>query len=141
MICGAWLLLSIATGKVQFTDADEFSVILAKISDGQLMNTGGERSAMQHMRKFNPLNTFTSDDLNQSTFCQAHGLKVDRIYLSTLYCFISVLLQTDEKAKEMTYLCTAKQKIHFGSNFRSSHIATRLHLHYSGIRVCIPNNK
>ena len=87
------------------------------------------------------LNTVTSDDLNQSTFCQAHGLKVDRIYLSTLYCFISVLLQTDEKAKEMTYLCTVKQRIHFGSNFRSSHIATRLHLHYFEIRVCIPNNK
>ena len=84
VICGAWLLLSVATGKVQFTDADEFSVILAKISDGQLMKTGGKTSAMQHMRN-STLNTFTSDDLNQSTFCQAHGLKVDRIYLSTLF--------------------------------------------------------
>ena len=51
VICGAWLLLSIATGNVQFTDADEFSLILARISEGQLMNTGGTTSARQHMRK------------------------------------------------------------------------------------------
>ena len=98
MICGAWLLLSIATGKVQFTDADEFSVILAKISDGQLMNTGGERSAMQHMRKFNPLNTFTSDDLNQSTFCQAQDLP-KHLILEKQHCFIFCFASNRRKSQ------------------------------------------
>ena len=41
VICGTWLLLSSATGTVQFTDADEFSLRLAWISEGQLMNKGG----------------------------------------------------------------------------------------------------
>ena len=71
VMCGAWLLLSVATGKVQFTDADELSLILARILDGQLMNTGGTTSAMQHMRNAT-LNNVTSEDLNHGTFCQAH---------------------------------------------------------------------
>ena len=41
VICGTWLLLSSATGTVQFTDADEFSLRIAWISEGQLMNKGG----------------------------------------------------------------------------------------------------
>ena len=44
MICGAMLLLSIATGTFQFTNAEEFTLILVRMSDGQLRNCGGVTS-------------------------------------------------------------------------------------------------
>ena len=44
VICGARLLLSSATGWVQLTSAVEFALMLARISDEQLMNTGGVTS-------------------------------------------------------------------------------------------------
>ena len=42
--CGARSLLSRATGFVQFTNAVEFALMFARISEGQLMKTGGETS-------------------------------------------------------------------------------------------------
>ena len=39
------LLLSRVTGIVQFTNTDEFIPRLTRISEGQLMNTGGTTSA------------------------------------------------------------------------------------------------
>lgn len=47
MICGAMLLLSRATGSVQFTTADEFMPRFARISEGQLKKTGGTTSATE----------------------------------------------------------------------------------------------
>lgn len=44
--CGARSLLSRATGLVQFTNTVEFALMLARISAGQLMNTGGTTSAI-----------------------------------------------------------------------------------------------
>ena len=45
--CGAILLLSSATGIVQFTEAVEFTLRLARMSEGQLRNTGGTTSVMR----------------------------------------------------------------------------------------------
>ena len=45
VICTAMLLLSRATGIVQLTIADEFFPRFTRISEGQLMNTGGATSA------------------------------------------------------------------------------------------------
>ena len=42
--CGATLLLSSATGWVQLTNAVEFTLISARISEEHLMNTGGVTS-------------------------------------------------------------------------------------------------
>lgn len=42
--CGARLLLSRAKGCVQFTNAVEFSLMFARISNGHLLNTGGVTS-------------------------------------------------------------------------------------------------
>jgi len=46
VICGAMLLLSRATGTFQFTNADVLALRLVRMSDGQLMNTGGTTSAV-----------------------------------------------------------------------------------------------
>ena len=51
MICGATLLLSIATGTFQFTNAEEFTFILVRMSDGQLRNSGGVTSAKKTVKK------------------------------------------------------------------------------------------
>jgi len=40
------LLLSRATGTFQFTNADALALRLVRMSDGQLMNTGGTTSAV-----------------------------------------------------------------------------------------------
>jgi hypothetical protein len=42
--CGARLLLSRETGSVQLTNAVEFTLMFARISEGHLRNTGGVTS-------------------------------------------------------------------------------------------------
>jgi len=45
---GDSLLLSSATGSVQFTNAVEFTLMFARMSAGQLINTGGVTSVGIH---------------------------------------------------------------------------------------------
>ena len=49
--CGARLLLSRTKGWVQFTNAVEFALMFARISDGHLTNTGGVTSVRIHQEK------------------------------------------------------------------------------------------
>ena len=44
------LLLSIATGTFQFTNAEEFTFILVRMSDGQLRNSGGVTSVKKTVK-------------------------------------------------------------------------------------------
>lgn len=49
--CGARLLLSSATGRVQLTNAVEFALMFARISEGHLMNTGAVTSIRIYQHK------------------------------------------------------------------------------------------